>query len=109
MKQQQKLIATLLWAVTLSGLLSAASANAGEAPDEVQPRLVAPSTVSASDDAQVRSDQRQSEVRESLRLSLEQLDEVYGGMISNDSPTPTPPYGSDGRGVTCRHTSCAGL
>ena len=43
------------------------------------------------------------------RLSLEQMDQVHGGMINNDSPSPVPPDGSDGVGVTCRHLSCYGL
>ena len=57
----------------------------------------------------IQPDTRQFESSPGYRLSPEQMDKLYGGMINEDKQPSPPPYGSDGRGVTCRHIACAGL
>jgi hypothetical protein len=92
MKQRQY-ITTFSLMVALTGLSPVVAADAGR----------------ATDGAQIQPDRRQFESPLGYKLSPEQMDKLYGGMINQDIPPPAPPYGSDGRGVTCRHIACAGL
>jgi hypothetical protein len=93
MRQQQKFITTLSLIVALSGLSPVMAADAGR----------------PSGGEKFQPDSRPIESPLGYKLSPEQMDKLYGGMINQDIPPPAPPYGSDGRGVTCRHIACAGL
>jgi hypothetical protein len=109
MKQDWKFAATLAGLAMLAAVSSGAGARPQATPEDPAARSK-PATVEArADEERARPEQTGSGDRDSYRLSMEQLDQVHGGMINNESPPPVPPYGSDGRGVTCRHTSCAGL
>ncbi|HZP86225.1 MAG TPA: hypothetical protein VFB54_05350 [Burkholderiales bacterium] len=117
MKSQQTLVTTL----SLMAILAASSpAYAGTAPDDQRAQamqsqrdLRAPSRAALAerrlDGVRGRSEPARFANRSALELSIEQMDKVYGGMINNETPPPVPPYGSDGRGVTCRHVACSGL
>jgi len=103
MKQHQ-MFATLVVGLALSGL-SALPAHAAAMPEDVQAQLQALNfgkTATAATGPRAQS-------RAPRRLSLDQMDKISGGMINQETPPPVPQYGSDGRGVTCRHLSCAGL
>ena len=109
MKLHRNLIAAGILAATFGGLTSALAANAERASDEPSSQPHAVNVERFPDDVGEGSDRRRIESSTGLRLSLEQMDQVHGGMINNDSPSPVPQYGSDGTGVTCRHLSCYGL
>jgi len=71
--------------------------------------VVAADAERTSGGERIQPDTRQFESRLGYKLSPEQMDKLYGGMINQDVPPSPPQYGSDGRGVTCRHIACAGL
>ena len=108
MKHQTNPIYTISLAAILGCLSATAAANAGEASGPATTQHHAVTSERLPDEVQKESRERRAESQAS-RLSPEQMDQVYGGMISNDSPPPVPQYGSDGVGVTCRHLSCYGL
>jgi hypothetical protein len=109
MKQHRNVLPTLILAGILGTLSATASANGREASGDTQAQPQAVNAERLPDDARDRSKQRRAERADSLKLSLEQMDQVHAGAIPNESPSPVPQYGSEGTGVTCRHLSCYGL
>jgi hypothetical protein len=109
MNQQRNLIPTLVLAAILGGLSSTSWGNSSETSADTRGEPQALTSQRLSDQARDRPEVQRAETESGFRLSLEQMDQVHGGMINNETPPPVPPYGSDGRGVTCRHLSCAGL
>jgi hypothetical protein len=93
MKQLQYIITTFSLIVALTGMSPVAVADAGR----------------PSGGERFQPDSRQIEYPLGYKLSPEQMDKIYGGMSSIEGPVGPAPYGSDGRGVTCRHIACAGL
>ena len=92
MKQLQY-IATFSLIVAVTGLSPVVAADAGR----------------TSGGERIQPNTRQFEDSIGYKLSPKQLDKIYGGMINEDRPTGSKPYGSDANGIMCRHIACAGL
>ena len=71
--------------------------------------VVAADAERTSGGERIQPDTRQFASRLGYKLSPEQMDKLYGGMINQDIPPSPPQYGSDGHGLGCRHIACAGL